>query len=97
MVLAGPVELTMCEGADLRALVNGRDVPARVATRARIVLWRVGGKQKGEVAVLAGVSRPTVDLWLERFAVGGLPGWLTGRMRRRASGSQRGFGAGFWR
>jgi hypothetical protein len=24
---------------------------------------------------LAGVSRPTVDLWLSRFAAGGVSGW----------------------
>jgi transposase len=38
-----------------------------VATRARIVLWRAEGRQKKEIAALAGVSRPTVDLWLARL------------------------------
>jgi len=35
--------------------VNDRDVPANVATRARIVLWYAEGRQKKEVAELAGV------------------------------------------
>ena len=52
--------------------MNASDVPASVATRARIVLWRGEGRQKKEVAELAGVSRPTVDLWLSRYAQGGV-------------------------
>lgn len=73
-VFAGWVELTTGQEADLWALVRGRDVPARVAMRARIVLWRAEGRQKKEVAALAGVSRPTVDLWLSRYAADGLAG-----------------------
>jgi transposase len=60
--------------AELRALVNGRDVPASVATRARIVLWRAEGRRRNEVAALAGVSLPTVDRWIDRYAVEGLAG-----------------------
>nr|WP_322755188.1 hypothetical protein [Frankia sp. Cas3] len=56
------MELTTDEQVELRALVNDRDVPANVATRARIELWRAEGRQKKDVAALAGVSRPTVDL-----------------------------------
>jgi transposase len=74
LLLAGAVELTTSEAADLRALTNGRDVPARIATRARMVLWRAEGRQKQEVAVLAGVSRPTVDLWLDRYRSEGIAG-----------------------
>ena len=72
------VELTRSQEADLRALTNSRYVPARIATRARIVLWRSEGRQKQEVAALAGVSRPTVDLWLSRYARDGIAG-LDGR------------------
>jgi transposase len=56
--------------------VNSAGVPATVATRARIVLWCSEGKQKKEVAALAGVSRPTVDLWLGRYREDGLAGLL---------------------
>src|SRR3981189_1726754 len=59
-----------------RALVNSADVPATVATRARIVLWRAENRQKQEVAALAGVSRPTVDLWLDRYRAEGGAGLL---------------------
>src|SRR5947199_9972730 len=78
------MELTVDECAELRALVNSADVPATVATRARIVLWRAEGRQKQEVAALAGVSRPTVDLWLRRFDSDGVAGLLD-----RARGAAR--------
>jgi transposase len=76
VVLTGGVELTVEQRAELRALVNSPDVPATVATRARIVLWCAEGRQKKEVAALAGVSRPTVDLWLARYATEGVGGLL---------------------
>jgi Transposase and inactivated derivatives len=57
-------------------MVTSPEVSAAVATRARIVLWRAEGRQKQEVAALAGVSRPTVDLWLHRFDVDGVGGLL---------------------
>jgi transposase len=76
VVLAGRVELTADQQTELRALTNSASVPATVATRARIVLWRAEGRQKKDVAVLAGVSRPTVDLWLSRFAADGVAGLL---------------------
>ena len=48
-------------------MVNSKTVSARVATRARIVLWRAEGCLKKDVASRAGVSRPTVDAVLARF------------------------------
>jgi DNA-directed RNA polymerase specialized sigma24 family protein len=59
-----PVELEEDWRDALRALVNDSATPASVATRARIVLWWAEGRTKKEIAALAGVSRPTVDLWL---------------------------------
>jgi transposase len=76
VLLTERVELTVGERAELRALVNSPDVPATVATRARIVLWRAEGREKKEVAALAGVSRPTVDLWLARYEGEGIGGFL---------------------
>src|SRR4051794_21989217 len=75
----GRVELTSDQRAELAAAVSSADVSASVATRARIVLWRAEGRPKVEIAALAGVSRPTVDLWLSRFASGGVPGLLDRR------------------
>src|SRR3954453_1489738 len=80
------VELTLERRAELAALVNSADVSASVATRARIVLWRTDGRPKVEVAALAGVSRPRVDLWLSRFAAGGVAGLLD---RQRGAPSEQ--------
>jgi transposase len=78
VVDAGAVVLTNEQVAELRAVVNSRDVSAAVATRARVVLWKAEGRRRKDVAALAGVSLPTVDRWLERYAAGGLAG-LTDR------------------
>ncbi|MEU7873327.1 IS630 family transposase [Dactylosporangium sp. NPDC049140] len=66
--------LTGEQVAELRALVNSRDVPAVVATRARIVLWTAEGRMRKDIGVLAGVSLPTVDRWVDRHARFGLAG-----------------------
>jgi transposase len=78
------MELTVDQRAELGAMVNSSEVSAAVATRARIVLWRAEGRQKREVASLAAVSRPTVDLWLRRFDAEGVAGLLD-----RARGAAR--------
>jgi transposase len=64
---------------ELRALTSDTDAPAtrRNAGANRGVVGE--GRQKKEIAALAGVSRPTVDLWLSRFAAGGVPGLLDRR------------------
>ncbi|WP_329059341.1 IS630 family transposase [Amycolatopsis sp. NBC_01480] len=76
----------MDERAELRALVNSSDVPASVATRARIVLWWAEGRQKQEIAALAGVSRPTVNFWLSRYGTEGIAGLLE---RPRGAGREQ--------
>ena len=70
------MELTVGQRAELQALVKGADVAASVATRARSVLWCAEGRLKKQVAALAGVSRPTVDLWLSRYQSEGLAGLI---------------------
>jgi transposase len=66
--------LTDEQVGELRAVVNSRDVSAAVATRARIVLWMAEGRRRTDVAELAGVSLPTVDRWVDRYAEQGLAG-----------------------
>jgi transposase len=80
------MELTMDEQAELRALLNTADVPATVATRARIVLWHAEHRPKKEIAVLASVSRPTVDQWIDRYEREGLGGLLD---RPRGAGREQ--------
>src|SRR6187549_3889900 len=55
-------------------MANSREVSGAVATRARIVLWRAENWRKKEIAELSGLSRPTVDLWLGRYASEGIAG-----------------------
>ena len=86
VVVARGMELTADERAELRALVNSAEVPATVATRARIVLWRSERRPKKQVAELAGVTRPTVDLWLSRYASDGIAGLLD---RPRGAGREQ--------
>jgi transposase len=74
VVDAGLVMLTEDQRAELRAVVNSRDVSAAVATRARIVLWMAEGKRRKDVGELAGVSLPTVDRWVQRYETDGLSG-----------------------
>jgi transposase len=80
------MELTTQDRAELQALVYSSDVAATVATRARIVLWCAEGRQKKDVAALAGVSRPTVDLWLGRYQAHGIAGLLD---RPRGAGREQ--------
>lgn len=84
--MAGPVVLTSEQRSELQALVYSPDVAATVATRARIVLWGAEDRQKKDVAVLAGVSRPTVDLWLERYDAEEIAGLLD---RPRGAGREQ--------
>ena len=66
--------LTEDQTAELRAVMNSRDVSAAVATGARIVLWMAEGKRRKDVGELAGVSLPTVDRWVQRYETDGLSG-----------------------
>src|SRR5437867_996724 len=55
------MELTVDECAELRALVNSADVPATVATRARIVLWRAENRLPTFCEPRAGTGRITTS------------------------------------
>jgi transposase len=68
------VELTAAQREELRDLTYRADVPATVGGRARIVLWYADNRPKKEIAALAGVSRPTVNLWLSRYESDGVAG-----------------------
>jgi transposase len=68
------VELTEEQAGELRAVANSRDVSGAVATRARIVLWTAEGRRRKDIGELAGVSLPTVDRWVDRYAHHGLAG-----------------------
>jgi transposase len=48
-------------------------VPSGLAKRARMILLAADGVPNAEIARLAGVSRPTVIGWRERYEGGGIP------------------------
>lgn len=58
----------------LAGWVRSRSVPAGLAQRARIVLLAADGTPNVEIAELLGVSRPTINLWRNRYATSGLDG-----------------------
>ncbi|MDT3446283.1 MULTISPECIES: IS630 family transposase [unclassified Pseudofrankia] len=80
------MELGAEQRAELVALVNSRDVVANVATRVRIVLRHADGLAKRRIVELAGVSRPTVDLWLRRYETDGVAGLVD---RPRGAGCEQ--------
>ncbi len=62
-------EITLSDGerSELGKLARGRSVSARLVERARIVLMASEGAQNKEIARKLKISRPTVQLWRERF------------------------------
>jgi hypothetical protein len=44
------MDLSVERAAELRELVSSRDVPADIATRARIVLWSGEGVRRKDIA-----------------------------------------------
>ncbi len=64
---AEAITLSNEERSELEKLARGRSVPARFVERARIVLLAAGGTQSKDIARRLKMSRPTVQLWRERF------------------------------
>ena len=58
----------------LTGMVRSTSIRAGLATRARIVLLAADGTPNVEIAELVGVSRPTVNLWRNRYAESGVSG-----------------------
>ena len=71
---AVPIHLTPVMRQRLEAYSRGRQVPARISTRARIVLMAADGARNAAIAARLSISRPTVQLWRDRFAERGMAG-----------------------
>ena len=67
MRTAPPVVLSPDERATLATWERGRSFPLRLMQRARIVRMAGDGIANQDIAREVGVSRPTVQLWRERF------------------------------
>src|ERR1041384_5138633 len=67
MRIASPILLSEQERAVLNSWSHGRKLPLRLIQRAQIVVMAAEGVASQEIAQRLGVSRPTVQLWRERF------------------------------
>ena len=68
------VSLTADQRKQLLAWFRGRTTPARLVTRAHIILLAADGLQNKEIAEKLDLSLPTVRLWRGRFVSDGLDG-----------------------
>ena len=64
---APPIVLSAEEQPVLAAWARGRSVPLRLVERARIVQMAAHGRLNQDIARELDISRPTVQLWRERF------------------------------
>ena len=71
-----PTVIAPAEQGFLERLARGRNTAQKVVLRARIVLSHAGGLNKVTISQTLQTSRPTVDLWLQRFRHGGLEALL---------------------
>jgi transposase len=74
MKTATAICLTLEVREQLVRWARGRSVPKRLGERAGIVLRAAEGQQSQVIAAQMGLSRPTVQLWRDRFAAQGLGG-----------------------
>jgi hypothetical protein len=64
---AEAILLTDQERATLQTWARARSQPQRVVQRAKIILLAAEGVESQTIAHRVGTSRPTVQLWRERF------------------------------
>jgi transposase len=64
---ASPIVLSPQEHSTLEEWARSRSQPLRVVQRAQIVQMAATGQQSQDIAQVLGISRPTVQLWRERF------------------------------
>src|ERR1017187_4314715 len=67
MNLAEPITLSAEERKTLDAWSNARSIPFRLVQRAKIVCMAADGILSQDIAKKLQVSRPTVQLWRQRF------------------------------
>ena len=71
---AASILLSPEERATLETWAHARSLPQRVVQRAQIILRAAAGTLSQEIARRLGVSRPTGQLWRQRFLALRLPG-----------------------
>lgn len=71
---AAPIALSPQEDATLTKWARSRSLPLRQVQRAQIIQLAAAGVDSQDIARTLGVSRPTVQLWRQRFLARRLPG-----------------------
>jgi hypothetical protein len=74
--------VAVADRARLAAILADRNRPQKHAARARIILHSVERVEVAEVARRAGISRPAVWRWQQRFAEAGVDGLLRDKTRK---------------
>jgi len=74
MRIAEPIILSPEESSVLSAWAHGRSLPLRMVQRAQIIRMAADGVLSQDIAQRLNVSRPTVQLWRQRFLALRLPG-----------------------
>lgn len=64
---AEPIELSTEERNVLDTWARQRSLPLRLVQRANIIRMAADGAMNQDIAIKAGISRPTVQLWRDRF------------------------------
>lgn len=67
MKIAEPIVLSSEERSTLSAWAHGRRLPLRLVQRARIIQMADDGMLNQNIALALNISRPTVQLWRQRF------------------------------
>jgi transposase len=67
MRVAAPIVLSSEERSVLNSWTRARSFPLRMVHRARIITMAADGVLNQEIARALGISRPSVQLWRERF------------------------------
>ena len=62
-----PIILESAEQATLETWSRSRSLPLRQVQRAKIILMATNGVNNQDIAATLGLSRPTIQLWRERF------------------------------
>jgi transposase len=74
MRIAEPIILSPEESSVLSVWAHGRSLPLRMVQRAQIIRMAADGVLNQDIAQGLNVSRPTVQLWRQRFLALRLPG-----------------------
>ena len=72
--IAEPIVLSAEEQSTLSTWARGRSLPLRLVLRAQIIQMAADGTLSQDIAHTLSVSRPTVQLWRQRFLALRLPG-----------------------